>query len=1697
MTDDVLRSRTIRLLEYLQAVRSLREQPVRDIAEYQERRWWAGDVPAHRACAITKDGGEPWLTVSKATIPAPPQISADVEPYLAVAVNDPQREPSLVPDLDDQLRGEPGEAERFRFQLRRYLDERWTAWAAEAKTALAARTLYEDFYDLRLRLQREEALIELVWGHGVLSWKIDGSRVLHPMVTARAQLTFDATSGDLGVVPDALIGNLEIDVLQGLGIKGFDLLVDIRDRFRTDPVGPFDPRQRGLYEQLLAPLGLDGEVVDGDRPSAPAEAPVITATWGLFVRRRSTLYQRFFGSLREALAAEQIGVPAPLAAIVADEPSKLSPHSGAENESWASVGEQLLMPLPSNAEQENVVRRLTQNRGVTVQGPPGTGKTHSIANLVSHLVGHGKTVLVTSQKEQALSVLRDKIPESIRDLSVAVLGSSARSLSQLDHSVQAIHGRAVALDRSVARAEIDGLRSELDHAQREVGELRTRIWAASSRERDSYTIGTATFSPSTLGHWLTDTEEALGYLPDENDAGVACPLTMAEITELYRFASALEPADCAQARLVLPAPEQLPSGAELATMAADLRDMRDRLADTEGLLEDRRSLDELGSDGLASLIYAVEQGAARLKGLEEPWLESIRSELQGHAAFAATWRAQVKALDEGIEELAVWRGRLLGHQVTLPRSGLPPKEMLEQLETLRDRLASGKGVSKAFHRHLHRLRHECRVDEEPPRSATDVELCIIEARSRRRSYELVNRWNDAVGRVRGPLLDHEAASPEFILHAHVGSVVEAFDWEDGGWAALRKRLVAAGVRMPEKPSAVGLLATAEMLRVAALHFRERDLTYRLDQVRKFVADGASDPRASVPWGVLVDAFQGSSWERWTRAIDDIRRLRALSTDVCRLDELTAQLSGCAPVWTARILQSRGDESVSGSAGDALRAWEWRQAETWLDTIIRGDDPATLQRRLEAKLRTVSKLTGRLASESAWLSVAERLTDAERQALTAWAQALKKVGKGTGKYASKWRAVAQQAMEKAQSAVPVWIMPAYRVVESFDPATIVFDVVIVDESSQCDVFSLAALGMARKAVVVGDDKQISPQAIGIDQGQVHELVTQHVSDLPHSELLDVTSSLYDIAKRTFPGVIMLREHFRCLPEIIEFSNQLSYNGDILPLREQLSDPSWPSVVDIHIPDGYREGGIDTNGPEAEFIVAKIDELCKDTRYDGKTFGVISLLGLGQAALIEHLLIEQLGEQEMERRRIRCGNAYHFQGDERDIMFLSLVVAKNEGKSIGAMTKEADRQRMNVAGSRARDQMWCVRSVSPDELHQDDVRARFIRYCQNPQRVDEAMGELADRCDSEFERDVLRHLLARGYKVKVQHRVGRFRIDLVVESGLRRLAVELDGDAFHGPEQWHADRSRQSILERLGWTFHRIRGSAFYRDPDTALAGLWERLEDVGIRPGPEDPQQPMAPAAYSTIQTGTAALEDTPNGRGSVEVEELVDDVPPDDFDELLAFLRDDACSTDTLDELDDDVLVAGVGGDDRDNDEEGLFNKRGKNPVSTLEMRPFQRWRSRRFPEVNSSPHSAIAAGIVEIVSAEGPVVASRVYELYLRASGKGRMRKEERSALNQAVAFAVRSKAIDQIEDGEPGQANKTLHVPGSDQVVIRRRGDRPLVQIPMTEVVALACQLIAAEPELDDAGLKSVLLSAYELVSVTPIASEFLDRCIRAALS
>jgi superfamily I DNA and/or RNA helicase len=246
------------------------------------------------------------------------------------------------------------------------------------------------------------------------------------------------------------------------------------------------------------------------------------------------------------------------------------------------------------------------------------------------------------------------------------------------------------------------------------------------------------------------------------------------------------------------------------------------------------------------------------------------------------------------------------------------------------------------------------------------------------------------------------------------------------------------------------------------------------------------------------------------------------------------------------------------------------------------------------------------------------------------------------------------MDECRDAIPVWIMPRYLVAELMNPKPEFYDLVIVDEASQLGIDSSFLFYVARKLVVVGDDQQISPSDIGIPDDTIADLQKRYLDGIPHHHAFLPQSSLYRNAYIRFGGQnVMLREHFRCVPEIIQFSNDLCYasNGTPLdPLRTYPADRLKPLVV-RRVPDGYRTGeeGQARNPPEADAIVEQIAKCIADPQYANATMGVISLQGERQARLIEKKLLERVDPADIEERRLVCGNAYAFQGDERDVMF----------------------------------------------------------------------------------------------------------------------------------------------------------------------------------------------------------------------------------------------------------------------------------------------------------------------------------------------------------------------------------------------------------------------------------------------------------------
>ncbi|HEV2662265.1 MAG TPA: DUF559 domain-containing protein, partial [Ktedonobacteraceae bacterium] len=223
---------------------------------------------------------------------------------------------------------------------------------------------------------------------------------------------------------------------------------------------------------------------------------------------------------------------------------------------------------------------------------------------------------------------------------------------------------------------------------------------------------------------------------------------------------------------------------------------------------------------------------------------------------------------------------------------------------------------------------------------------------------------------------------------------------------------------------------------------------------------------------------------------------------------------------------------------------------------------------------------------------------------------------------------------------------------------------------------------------------------------------------------------------------------------------------------------------------------------------------------------------QALRIDSLLQKHLPAKEYTRRQVLCGNAAQFQGDERDVIFLSMVDIPRGDGPLSLRSEDANdfmyKKRFNVAASRARDQLWVVHSLDPDiDLKDGDIRKRLIRHALNPHASSYQIAANEKRTESEFELQVMKRLVQAGYRVIPQWAAGSYRIDLVVEGAGKRLAVECDGDRWHTADNLEADMTRQAILERLGWRFVRIRGSEFFRNQDKAMQAVFSRLRDLEI------------------------------------------------------------------------------------------------------------------------------------------------------------------------------------------------------------------------------------------------------------------------------
>ena len=757
------------------------------------------------------------------------------------------------------------------------------------------------------------------------------------------------------------------------------------------------------------------------------------------------------------------------------------------------------------------------------------------------------------------------------------------------------------------------------------------------------------------------------------------------------------------------------------------------------------------------------------------------------------------------------------------------------------------GFTCIIHKEYGRALASVRVSGNQPSSAEDCTLVLkyielLEAREHCRES-----WDALLVENKVPsFIDLDKKEPEKIAKNWIEPIEKYLNWYSKDYELLIGKLVALGISDEvlfrkdildsDRSTVSKIFACMEqtiphICDVCILIIKAEKYWSQLDALRDTLT--ADKRGSSILCKKLVAASDEGDLDAYAEAYASLEKMYGKSEIQNARNNALRHLESIAPEWAEAIRTRQGIHGSSSVPSDIEEAWKWKQLHGIIENIIQ-KPYAELQAKCISLSNQYRKVTEKYVEKSGWYYLLKK-TEANislKQDLEGWRQTVKSIGKGTGKKAPMLKAKAREKMVQCQEAVPCWIMPINKALESLDPRANRFDVIIIDEASQSDVSSLAILYMGKKLVIVGDDRQVSPMAIGVEDKRIISLQEQYIKDkIPNADLYTAKRSIYDIAKTTFQPV-MLREHFRCVPEIIGFSNMLSYDGKIIPLREAGNSVLLPAVVNYRVSQGRCEGK--SNIQEAKTIVALMQACFEQPEYDGKSFGVISLLGDNQVKLIQQEIERKLKPKDIIKRRVLCGNSANFQGDERDVIFLSLVDSGTGNGPLNMRNYGPDdtyRKRYNVAVSRARDQLWVVDSLDPkNDLKAGDIRKKLIEYSIDPKISQATHAKIKKKADSPFEVSVAKALVERGYHIVQQWKVGSYRLDIVAVCGKRKVAIECDGERWHsGEEKIREDMERQTILERLGWKFIRIRGSEFYSDSEKTIRRVISELKKYDIVP----------------------------------------------------------------------------------------------------------------------------------------------------------------------------------------------------------------------------------------------------------------------------
>src|SRR5438132_10168412 len=433
----IARDKLTRVFRYLEALNQHRNPAKRQI---REQLWslWLRNLPEHpsikRGAAksgysraktkenqATADNSEGFvLKVQRPSLTRPPEPPSGLAAWLEAGWEDPSED-----ILVRQTREEPDAAGNPRItnfdddRTRSAALQRWKLsrdeWAKNEKPARAAMKIFEALYALYGRIDREAERVELVLGDGILSWYRPEGNIYHPILLQRPQLQFNAA------VPEFTLS--EADYPVELYSALFQSMADVDGRAigrcREDlGQGGFHRRWEGstsgFLKRLVVQLSPRGELIEDEAPGEDQSDPRIGRDPILFLRARTLGFAAAIEGILSDLRVREDLPWSPLTTVGEESPVAELGEVDAPAGQYHEADAEVLLSKPANPEQVRIAKQLEEYGGVLVQGPPGTGKTHTIGNLVGHLLAQGKSVLVTSHTTKALRMVRHHIVPEVR-----------------------------------------------------------------------------------------------------------------------------------------------------------------------------------------------------------------------------------------------------------------------------------------------------------------------------------------------------------------------------------------------------------------------------------------------------------------------------------------------------------------------------------------------------------------------------------------------------------------------------------------------------------------------------------------------------------------------------------------------------------------------------------------------------------------------------------------------------------------------------------------------------------------------------------------------------------------------------------------------------------------------------------------------------------------------------------------------------------------------------------------------------------------------------------------------------------------------------------------------------------------------------------------------------------------------------------